>query len=105
MGQGSWSTRSRLKWTDWVRALLREARALRFVLRHPRTPWYARWFVTATLLYIVSSGDLIPDFLPILGYIDELLVIPVALWIAIRLVPRDVMDDCRRHALIVYPPR
>ncbi len=104
MAEGSWSLRARLRWTNWVRVLLREARALRFVLRDPRTPWYARWFVTATLLYIVSSGDLIPDFLPILGFIDELLIIPVALWIAIRLVPRDVMADGRRCALIVHPP-
>jgi uncharacterized membrane protein YkvA (DUF1232 family) len=96
--------RSRLKWTNWVRGLLREARALRLVLRDPRTPWYARWFVTGTLLYIVSSGDLIPDFLPILRDIDELFVIPVALWLAIGIVPHEIMADCRRRALILHPP-
>lgn len=96
--------RSRLRWTNWVRALLRDARALRLVLRDPRTPWYTRWFVTGTLFYIVSSGDLIPSFLPILRDIDELFIIPVALWLAIGIVPREIMADCRRRALILHPP-
>lgn len=96
--------RARLRWTQWVRGLLRDARALRLVLRDSRTPWYTRWVVTATLLYIVSSGDYIPDFLPILRDIDELFVIPVFLWVAIGAVPHDIMNDCRRRALILHPP-
>jgi uncharacterized membrane protein YkvA (DUF1232 family) len=104
MAEGSWSVRARLKWIDWVRAVLKEARALRLVLRDPRTPWYTRWVVTATLLYVVSSSDFIPGFLPILRDIDELFVIPFALWIAIRVVPRDIMADCRTRALILHPP-
>lgn len=87
-----------------MRAVLKEARALRLVLRDPRTPWYTRWVVTATLLYVVSSSDFIPGFLPILRDIDELFVIPFALWIAIRVVPRDIMADCRTRALILHPP-
>ena len=87
-----------------MRAVLKEARALRLVLRDPRTPWYTRWFVTATLLYVVSSSDFIPGFLPILRDIDELFVIPVALRIAIRTVPREIMADCRTRMLILHPP-
>ena len=87
-----------------MRGVLKEARALRLVLRDPRTPWYARWFVTATLLYVVSSNDFIPGFLPILRDIDELFVIPVALWMAIRVVPSEIMADCRTRALILHPP-
>ena len=104
MAEPRWFVRAGLKWTAWVRAVLKEARALRLVLRDPRTPWYTRWFVTATLLYVVSSSDFIPGFLPILRDIDELFVIPVALWFAIRVVPRQIMADCRTRALILYPP-
>ena len=96
--------RMAMKWTGWVRGVLKDARALRLVLRDPRTPWYTRWFVTATLLYVVSSSDFIPGFLPILRDIDELFVIPIALWLSIRLVPRRIMADCRTRALILYPP-
>lgn len=104
MADGTWSLRARLRWTQWVRGVLKEARALRLVLRDPRTPWYTRWCVTAALLYVVSSSDFIPGFLPVLRDIDELVVIPVALWFAIRTVPREIMDDCKTRALILYPP-
>lgn len=104
MSEGKWSVRARRRWITWVLAVLKDARALRIVLRDPRTPWYTRWFVTATLLYVVSSSDFIPRFLRVLHDIDELFVIPVALWLALRTVPPDVMDDCRARMLIVYPP-
>ena len=104
MSEDSWSVRARLRWIDWVRAVLKDARALRLVLRDPRTPWHTRWFVTAALLYVVSSSDYIPRFLRTLRDIDELFVIPFALWIAIQVVPREIMADCRTRALILYPP-
>lgn len=104
MAEPSWSVRAWLQWTAWVRGVLKDARALRLVLRDPRTPWYTRRFVMATLLYVVNSSDFIPGFLPILRDIDELFVIPVALWLAIRVVPRQIMADCRTRALILYPP-
>lgn len=99
-----WTLRLRLRWMGWARTVLAEARALRLVLNDPRTPRRTRWIVTAALLYVVSSSDFIPGFLRVLRDIDDLFVIPVVLWIALRTVPHDIMADCRTRLLIVHPP-
>ncbi len=100
MIERGWSLRARLRWLEWVRGVLEDARALRLVLRDERTPWYTRWTVTAALFYVVSSADFIPRFL---RDIDELFM-AVVLWIAIRSVPHEIMADCKRRTLILYPP-
>lgn len=64
----------------------------------PRTPWYAKVLAGAIVAYALSPIDLIPDFIPVLGLLDELLLLPVALWIALRLVPDVVLADARRRA-------
>ena len=86
------------KLKDWARSLLRELRVLRIALNDDRTPWYARWLLRLLVVYLVSPIDLIPDFIPVVGYLDELLLVPIAIWIAIRLVPREVLDECRARA-------
>ena len=88
-----------MKGTDRLRSLLLEAQALRLAIRDSRTPWYAKWFLGVAIIYLVSPMDLIPDFIPVLGYLDELVIIPVAFWIAIRIIPNEVLEDCRAHVL------
>lgn len=79
-------------------ALKCELYALYLAYRDPRVPWYAKAFGAAVLAYALSPIDLIPDFIPVLGYLDDLLLIPLGLALAVRMVPREVMQECRRAA-------
>jgi uncharacterized membrane protein YkvA (DUF1232 family) len=81
-----------------ARALRLEALALGLAVRHPQTPWYAKLVVAATVVYVVTPVDLVPDIFPVLGIVDDLVFIPVALAFAVRFVPAPVLADCRRRA-------
>jgi uncharacterized membrane protein YkvA (DUF1232 family) len=81
-----------------VRRLKGETFALYLAARHPGTPWYAKIFVAAIVAYAFSPIDLIPDFVPILGYLDDLILIPIGVALAIRMVPPSVLADCRACA-------
>lgn len=70
----------------------------RLVLAHPRTPRASRFFLGAAIAYALSPIDLIPDFIPVLGYLDDVLIVPLLIWLALRLIPKDVIADCRRKA-------
>ena len=83
---------------SWARTCKREVRALGLAMRHPRTPWYARAWVACVVAYALSPIDLIPDFIPIVGYLDDLILLPIGVWIALRLIPASVMIECRRQA-------
>jgi uncharacterized membrane protein YkvA (DUF1232 family) len=72
--------------------------ALYLAARHPETPWYARLTVAVVVAYAFSPIDLIPDFIPVLGYLDELVLIPLGIALSIRLIPAAVMEECRTHA-------
>ncbi len=72
-----------------------ETITLYIAAKHPRTPWYAKWLVVVIVAYALSPIDLIPDFIPIFGLLDDLILIPAGLAIAIRLIPQDVMDEAR----------
>jgi len=72
--------------------------ALYLAARDPRTPWYAKLLVAAIVAYALSPIDLIPDFVPVVGYLDDLILVPLGLALALRLVPADVMEDCRARA-------
>ena len=78
-----------------VRALKREVRALVLAARDPRTPWYAKWLVVGVVAYALSPVDLIPDFIPVLGQLDDLILVPLGIVIAIRLIPPQVLAECR----------
>jgi uncharacterized membrane protein YkvA (DUF1232 family) len=82
----------------WAHALKRESLALYYAARDARTPWYAKVLAGAIVAYALSPIDLIPDFVPVLGYLDELLLLPAAIWLALRLVPEPVLADARRRA-------
>ena len=81
-----------------ARHLKAETFALYLAARDPRTPWYAKLLVAGIVAYAVSPIDLIPDFVPVLGYWDELILIPAGIALAIRLVPDSVLADCRAKA-------
>lgn len=83
---------------DWARAARRDVHALWLAARDPRTPWYARAFALAVAAYALSPIDLIPDFVPVLGYLDEVILLPPAILLAIRLVPPEVMAEHRATA-------
>ena len=75
-----------------------DAYALYFALRDPRTPWYATGLVALVVGYALSPIDPIPDFLPVIGHLDELLVVPLGAALALRFVPDEVVADCRARA-------
>ena len=75
-----------------------ETFALYLAARDPRTPWYAKLLVVGIVAYAFSPIDLIPDFVPVLGYLDDLILIPASIALAIRLVPDSVLADCRAQA-------
>ena len=87
------------KLRDWAGRLRGEALALYLAVRDPRTPWYAKAVAALVVAYAFSPIDLIPDFIPVLGYLDDLLIIPVGIALAIRLVPESVLADCRADAV------
>ena len=82
----------------WASGLKRETVALWFAVRDPGTPFAAKLVAWAILAYALSPIDLIPDFIPVLGYLDELLLLPLAIWVVIRLVPPEVMARSRVKA-------
>lgn len=81
-----------------ARELKREIAALALAARHPCTPWYAKLIVAGVVAYAVSPIDLIPDFIPVLGYLDDLILLPLGIVLAIRMIPADVMAECRARA-------
>jgi len=83
---------------DWARRLKTETLALYLAARDPRTPWYARVLVAGIAAYALSPIDLIPDFIPVLGHLDELVLIPLGIALALRLIPAEVMADARARA-------
>lgn len=83
---------------SWARRIKRDAVMLWFAQRHPGTPWLARLVCIAAVAYALSPIDLIPDFIPVLGYIDDALLVPALVWLAVRLLPADVVAACRRDA-------
>jgi uncharacterized membrane protein YkvA (DUF1232 family) len=72
--------------------------ALSLAARDPRTPWLAKLIVAGCVAYALSPIDLIPDFIPVIGLVDDLIFIPMALAVAVRLIPDDVLADCRTRA-------
>ena len=81
-----------------ARALKREAYAVYLAARDPRTPWYAKLLIFFVVAHTFSPIDLIPDFVPVLGYLDDLIITPGGLWLAVRLIPPEVMAEARAAA-------
>src|SRR5215204_5768511 len=84
-----------------ARALKRETLALYFACRDPRTPWFAKAVAAVIVAYALSPIDLIPDFIPVLGYLDDLVIVPAGLMLALKLIPDSVLTDCREQARLM----
>jgi uncharacterized membrane protein YkvA (DUF1232 family) len=89
----------------WARALKRDVVALWLAARDRRTPWLAKIVAGATAAYALSPIDLIPDFIPVLGYLDDLVLVPAGIWLAVRLIPPALMDELRAAADARARPR
>ena len=86
------------KLRSWARRIKRDGVTLWFAGKHPMTPWYAKALGAFVVAYALSPIDLIPDFIPVLGYVDDVLLLPVLVWLAVKLLPAEVVHDCRRQA-------
>ncbi|MEP7355970.1 MAG: DUF1232 domain-containing protein [Anaerolineales bacterium] len=86
------------RWQGRARALKKEVLALYFALRDPRTPWYGKALAALVVAYAFSPIDLIPDFVPVLGYLDDLVLLPIGAALALRAIPPEVMADARAQA-------
>ena len=85
-------------WKDFVIQLKQDLMALLLAYRDPRVPWYAKLWIVCILAYAFSPIDLIPDFIPIIGYLDDLLLLPLGMWLAIRMIPGTLMTEFRLQA-------
>src|SRR4030081_1273751 len=87
---------SRMK--TWAQDLKRDGHAVYLASRDPRVPWYAKVLAIAVAAYALSPIDLIPDFIPVVGYLDDLILVPLGVALVVRLVPAEVLADCRQRA-------
>jgi uncharacterized membrane protein YkvA (DUF1232 family) len=90
--------RLRKRWQQQATELKREVYALYLACRDPQVPWYAKALAAGVVAYALSPIDLIPDFVPVLGYLDDLVLIPLGVLLVRALIPSGVMEDCRRRA-------
>jgi uncharacterized membrane protein YkvA (DUF1232 family) len=86
------------KLADRARLLKRDTYTLYLAARDPRTPWYAKVLAAAVVAYALSPIDLIPDFIPVIGYLDDLIIVPLGIAAVLRLVPAGVLADCREQS-------
>jgi uncharacterized membrane protein YkvA (DUF1232 family) len=82
----------------WAKRLKRDGIALWFARRHPDTPWYAKALAVLTVGYALSPIDLIPDFIPVLGYLDDVILLPGLIWLTLRALPPHVLQESRVQA-------
>jgi uncharacterized membrane protein YkvA (DUF1232 family) len=86
------------RWKQWARLVRRDAHALYLAARDPRTPWYAKAVAVAVAAYALSPIDLIPDFIPLIGYLDDLIIVPLGIALVVRMIPPHVMVEHRTLA-------
>jgi uncharacterized membrane protein YkvA (DUF1232 family) len=86
------------KLKDWARSIRRDAHAVYLAARDPRTPWHAKVLAVCVAGYALSPIDLIPDFIPVLGYLDDVVIVPLGVLAVVKLIPPEVMDDSRAAA-------
>jgi uncharacterized membrane protein YkvA (DUF1232 family) len=86
------------RWKQWARLIKRDAHALYLAARDPRVPWYAKAVAIGVAAYALSPIDLIPDFIPVLGYLDDLIIVPVGIALVVRMIPPQIMAEHRTLA-------
>ncbi len=82
----------------WAKRIKRDGVTLWFAGKHPLTPWYAKVLGLFVVAYALSPIDLIPDFIPVLGYLDDVILLPVLIWLTVKLLPPEVLAECRIQA-------
>jgi len=82
----------------WAKHMKRQTMVLWFCYHHPETPWVPKWISVFVVAYALSPIDLIPDFIPVLGYLDEVIILPLGILLALRLMPPHVLEECRLKA-------
>jgi uncharacterized membrane protein YkvA (DUF1232 family) len=87
-----------MQWKEAAGKLQQEMRAIYMACRDPRTPWYARFLAACVVGYALSPIDLIPDFIPVLGYVDDLLLLPLGIAAVRKMIPQTVLEECRIRA-------
>ena len=87
-------------WKQVARQLKKETYAVYLASIDRRVPWYARVLAGVTVAYAFSPIDLIPDFIPILGYLDDLLIVPLGIWLVLKMIPPEVLAECREKAAV-----
>jgi uncharacterized membrane protein YkvA (DUF1232 family) len=85
-----------MKWKDRVEQLKNEVYVLYLALKDPRTPWYARVLAGIVVAYALSPVDLVPDFIPVLGYIDDLILVPAGIYLTFKLIPDYILEEHRQ---------
>ena len=95
-----WPSMAFEKWKAKARKLKQEVYALYLVSKDRRAPWYARVVAVVVVAYAFSPIDLIPDPIPVLGYLDDLILIPLGIALVIKLIPAEVLQDCRKKAAL-----
>jgi uncharacterized membrane protein YkvA (DUF1232 family) len=90
MDINSWKTKSKQLKTEIV--------ALYLASKHPGTPWYAKVLAALIIGYALSPIDLFPDFIPVVGYLDDLIIVPAGIALLIKIIPRDILEECRAKA-------
>jgi len=88
------------RWKEWARTIRRDAHALYLAARDPRVPWYAKALAIAVAAYAASPIDLIPDFIPVIGYVDDLILVPLGIALVIKLIPAEIMAEHRALASV-----
>jgi len=86
------------RWKQRAKQLKRETYALYLACKDPRTPWYARLLAACVVGYAFSPIDLIPDFIPVLGYFDDLILVPLGIAVVLKMIPPPVLAECRDRA-------
>jgi uncharacterized membrane protein YkvA (DUF1232 family) len=89
-----------LIWKEKARALKQETYAVYLACRDPRVPWYGRLLAVCIVGYAFSPIDLIPDFVPVLGYLDDLILIPLGIALLLKVIPSEVIAECREKAAV-----
>ncbi len=100
-GLGPWGSTWKMNMKSWkVKSdeLKKEVVALYLATHHPRTPWYAKVLAVLIIGYALSPIDFIPDFIPVIGYLDDLIIVPAGIILLIKIIPRDVLEECRAKA-------
>ena len=92
------------RWRQWARTIRRDAHALYFAARDPRVPWYAKALALGVAGYAFSPIDLIPDFIPVLGYVDDLIIVPLGIRLVARMIPAEVLAEHRAAAAAAAAP-